>query len=35
MNAQDETEAFREQCRRQMDRSLEDRMKYGSIGLRI
>lgn len=24
-------EAFREQCRRQMDRSLEDRIKYGFI----
>ena len=29
MNDHDETEAFREQCRRQMDRPLEARMKYG------
>ena len=29
MNEHDEAETFREQCRRQMNRSLEDRMKYG------
>jgi hypothetical protein len=29
MDAQDETEAFREQCHRQMARPLEARMKYG------
>ena len=29
MNERDETKAFREQCRRQMDRPIESRMKYG------
>lgn len=29
MTADKDNEAFREQCRRQMDRPIEDRMRYG------
>ena len=29
MTADKDIEAFREQCRRQMDRPIEDRMRYG------